>query len=273
MLKMSQYIKNVKEVPEDDGLHIGTRRFTSRLMVGTGKYRSSSEAVAAVAASGAEIVTVALRRINLADKGEGAITRILPQERYTYLPNTAGCYTAEEAVRTLHLAQELGDYKLVKLEVIGDKTTLYPDVVETVKAAERLVKDGFEVMAYTSDDPLIAKRLEEIGCVAVMPLGSPIGSGRGIANPYNIRTIVERATIPVILDAGIGTASHAAQAMELGCDAVLMNTAIAEARDAVRMAHAMKWAVIAGREAYLAGRMNERAVASASSPEKGILKS
>ncbi len=273
-------MKNVKETANDtavdetaseDMLRIGTHRFTSRLMVGTGKYRSSAEAKAAVEASGAEIVTVALRRINLGEVGEGAITRILPQNRYTYLPNTAGCYTAEEAVRTLRLAQELGDYTLVKLEVIGDKVTLYPDVVETLKAAEILVAEGFEVMAYTNDDPLIAKRLEEIGCVAVMPIGSPIGSGRGIANPYNIRIIVERATVPVILDAGIGTASHAAQAMELGCAAVLMNTAIAEARNAVRMASAMKFAVIAGREAYLAGRMVERVAASASSPEAGLI--
>lgn len=255
----------------DDSLSIGTRRFASRLLVGTGKYRSPAEASAAVAASGAEIVTVALRRINLAEKGEGAITRILPPERYTYLPNTAGCYTAEEAVRTLRLAQELGEYRLVKLEVIGDKTTLYPDVVETLRAAEMLVKEGFEVMAYTSDDPLIAKELEMRGCVAVMPLGSPIGSGRGIANPYNIRTIVERASVPVILDAGIGTASHAVQAMELGCAAVLMNTAIAEAGDAVRMARAMKAAVQAGRDAYLAGRMGERAGASASSPETQLV--
>jgi thiazole synthase len=259
------------ETPLKDALHIGTRRFTCRLMVGTGKYRSSAEATAAVNASGAEIVTVALRRINLAEKGEGAITRILPQNRYTYLPNTAGCYTAEEAVRTLRLAQELGDYKLVKLEVIGDKKTLYPDVIETVRAAEILVADGFEVMAYTSDDPLVAKRLEEVGCVAVMPLGSPIGSGRGIANSYNIRTIVERANVPIILDAGIGTASHAAAAMELGCAGVLMNTAIAEARDAVRMAEAMRMAVQAGRAAYLAGRMRERDIASASSPETGVM--
>jgi thiazole synthase len=256
---------------DNDDLMIGTRRFSSRLMVGTGKYRSPTEASAAIEASGADIVTVALRRINLAETGEGAITRIIPPEQYTYLPNTAGCYTADEAVRTLRLAQELGDYRLVKLEVIGDKTMLYPDVIETVRAAEILVNEGFEVMAYTSDDPLIAARLEEIGCVAIMPLGSPIGSGRGIQNPFNIRAIVEQSSVPVILDAGIGTASHAAYAMELGCDGVLMNTAIAEAGNAVLMAQAMRSAVVAGRNAYLAGRMTARDKAAASSPEQGLV--
>jgi thiazole synthase len=261
----------IQDNVSDDMLVIGNRRFHSRLMVGTGKYRSPQEKSNAIAASGAEIVTVALRRVNLADTGEGAITRIIPPEQYTYLPNTAGCYTADEAVRTLRLARELGDYRLVKLEVIGDKTMLYPDVIETVRAAEILVNEGFEVMAYTSDDPLIAARLEEIGCVAIMPLGSPIGSGRGIQNPFNIRTIVEQASVPIILDAGIGTPSHAAQAMELGCDGVLMNTAIAEAGDAVLMARAMKAAVEAGRMAYHAKRMPVRDTGKASSPEQGLV--
>lgn len=266
-----QVVQKDKGACGDDALMIGSRTFHSRLMVGTGKYRSPEEAFTAIKASGAEIVTVALRRMNLGDKGEGGITRILPPEMYTYLPNTAGCYTADEAIRTIRLAQELGDYRLVKLEVIGDKTMLYPDVIETVRAAEILVNEGFEVMAYTSDDPLIAARLEEVGCVAIMPLGSPIGSGRGIQNPFNIRTIVEQASIPVILDAGIGTASHAAFAMELGCDGVLMNTAIAEAQDAVLMARAMKAAVESGRMAYHAGRMPLRHTGSASSPEHNLI--
>jgi thiazole synthase len=255
----------------DELLHIGSYRFRSRLMVGTGKYRNATIAAQAIAASEAEIVTVALRRLDLSKPYTDSIVKTLSPETYTYLPNTAGCYTADEAVRTLRLAREMGDFRLVKLEVIGDKTFLYPDVIETLKAAEILIDDGFEVMAYTNDDPLIAARLEEMGCVAIMPLGAPIGSGLGVQNPFNIRAIVEQSSVPVILDAGIGTASDAAVAMELGCDAVLLNTAIAEAQDPVAMAYAMKLAVQAGRIAYKSGRMRRRIHASASSPETNLL--
>ena len=254
-----------------DHFHIGTHRFTSRLLVGTGKYKDFAETKAAIEASGAEIVTVALRRVNLASGAGESLQDYIDPKKYTYLPNTAGCYTAEEAVRTLRLAREAGGWKLVKLEVIGDEKTLYPDVVQTLKAAELLVKDGFEVMAYTTDDPLIAKELEKIGCVAVMPLAAPIGSGLGIQNPLNIRLIVENTCVPVLVDAGVGTASDAAIAMELGCAGVLMNTAIAEAKDPVQMARAMKLAVEAGRLAYLAGRMAKRDYASASSPQSGYI--
>lgn len=255
----------------DDVLVVAGRRFSSRLLVGTGKYKDFAETQAAIEASGAEIVTVALRRMSLAKgRGESLVDYIDPK-RYTYLPNTAGCYTAEDAVRTLRLAREAGGWTLVKLEVIGDEKTLYPDVVQTLKAAEMLVAEGFEVMAYTNDDPLVARDLEKIGCVAVMPLAAPIGSGLGIQNPLNIRFIVEQAGVPVLVDAGVGTASDAAVAMELGCDAVLMNTAIAEAKNPVLMAEAMKLAVEAGRKAYLAGRMPQRNYASASSPKTGII--
>ncbi len=254
----------------NDDLIIAGRRFTSRLLVGTGKYKDFSQAQAAIVASGAEIITVALRRVSLAGD-KGSIQDVLDPEHYTYLPNSAGCFTAEEAVRTLRLAREAGGWTLVKLEVIGDKKTLYPDIQETLKAAEILVKDGFQVMAYTSDDPVVAKRLETAGCVAVMPLAAPIGSGLGIQNPLAIRTIVENANVPILVDAGVGTASDASIAMELGCDGVLLNTAIAEAQDPIMMAAAMKHAVIAGRLAYKAGRMGRRNVASASSPEKGMI--
>ena len=254
-----------------DELIIAGKRFSSRLLVGTGKYKDFTETRAAIDASGAEIVTVALRRTNLAvEKGERLQDYISP-EAYTYLPNTAGCYTAEDAVRTLKLAREIGGWSLVKLEVIGDQKTLYPDVVQTLKAAEALVADGFDVMAYTNDDPLIARDLEALGCCAVMPLAAPIGSGLGIQNPLNIRLIVENANVPILVDAGVGTASDAAIAMELGCDGVLMNTAIAEADNPILMAEAMKLAVEAGRKAYLAGRMPRRELASASSPEAGKL--
>jgi thiazole synthase len=254
-----------------DDLIIAGKRFASRLLVGTGKYKDFAETRAAIDASGAEIVTVALRRTNLAaEKGERLQDYISP-ESYTYLPNTAGCYTAEEAVRTLKLAREIGGWSLVKLEVIGDKKTLYPDVVQTLKAAETLVADGFDVMAYTNDDPLIARDLEALGCCAVMPLAAPIGSGLGIQTPLNIRLIVENANVPILVDAGVGTASDAAIAMELGCDGVLMNTAIAEADNPILMANAMKLAVEAGRKAFLAGRMPKRELASASSPEAGKL--
>lgn len=254
---------------EDDSWSIAGRRFASRLLVGTGKYRNLEQTRQAIEASGADIVTVALRRTDLsATKGERLQDHLDPNI-YTYLPNTAGCYTAEDAVRTLQLAREIGNWELVKLEVIGDPNTLYPDVVQTLKAAEMLIADGFQVMAYTNDDPLIARELEQLGCVAVMPLAAPIGSGLGIQNPLNIRLIVEQANVPILVDAGVGTASDAAIAMELGCDGVLMNTAIAEAKDPVRMARAMKLAVEAGRNACLAGRMPKREMASASSPENG----
>ena len=245
--------------------------YQSRLLVGTGKYRDMAETQQAVAASGAEIVTVAVRRSNIGQNpDEPNILEVLPPDKYTILPNTAFCYTADEAVRTCRLAREMLDgHDLVKLEVLGDKKTLFPDVLETLKAAEILVKDGFKVMVYTSDDPLVAKQLEEIGCVAVMPLAAPIGSGLGIRNPYNIRMIIENAQVPIIVDAGVGTASDAAIAMELGCDGVLMNTAIAEAKNPVLMASAMKKGIEAGREAYLAGRMPKRLYASASSPIDG----
>jgi thiazole synthase len=256
----------------DDTLIIAGKPYRSRLLVGTGKYRDMAQTRDAIAASGAEIVTVALRRVDLAAKGEGSLQDTLDALGMTYLPNTAGCYTAEDAVRTLRLARELGGWNLVKLEVIGDKTTLYPDVVETLKAAEMLVADGFDVMVYTTDDPLVAQKLEAIGCCAIMPLAAPIGSGLGIQNPLNIRLIVENAKVPVLVDAGVGTASDAAVAMELGCAGVLMNTAIAEARDPVMMATAMKHAVEAGRLAYLAGRMPKREYASASSPEQGRIR-
>jgi thiazole synthase len=261
--------ENTHNIPTDDPLIIAGRHFTSRLLVGTGKYADMAQTRAATLASGAQIVTVALRRINLASPTGDGLKDALPPEQFTYLPNSAGCYSAEDAVRTLRLSRELGGWNLVKLEVIGDAKTLYPDVVQTLKAINLLVKDGFEVMVYTNDDPLIAKECEKRGCVAVMPLAAPIGSGLGIQNPLNIRLIVEQASVPILVDAGVGTASDAAIAMELGCDGVLMNTAIAEAQNPVQMAQAMQWAVKAGRLAYLAGRMPKRAYASASSPEVG----
>lgn len=254
-----------------DPFILAGKTYRSRLLVGTGKYKNMAETKAAVEASGADIITVALRRIDLTKKGEGSLMEVLSPKDYTYLPNSAGCYTAEEAVRTLRLARELGGWKLVKLEVIGDSKTLYPDVQQTLKAAEILVKEGFEVMAYTSDDPVIAKRLEEAGCVAVMPLASPIGSGLGIKNPLNIKVIAEELKVPVLVDAGIGTASDACIAMELGCAGVLLNTALSAAQKPVVMAEAMKAAVIAGRLAYRAGRMPMRESASASSPTQGVL--
>lgn len=255
----------------DDALIIAGKRYRSRLLVGTGKYRDLQQTFDATKASGAEIVTVALRRIDLGARDAGSLQDTLAPLNMTYLPNTAGCYTAEEAVRTLRLARELGGWNLVKLEVIGDKVTLLPDVVETLKAAQMLVADGFDVMVYTSDDPLIAKKLEDIGCCAIMPLAAPIGSGLGIQNPLNIALIVEQSRVPVLVDAGVGTASDAAIAMELGCAGVLMNTAIAEAKNPVLMAEAMKRAVDAGRMAYLAGRMPKRGYASASSPVQGLV--
>ncbi|HEX7025680.1 MAG TPA: thiazole synthase [Gammaproteobacteria bacterium] len=255
----------------NDELLIGNRRFTSRLLVGTGKYKDLDETARAIQASGAEIVTVAIRRTNIGQNpGEPNLLDVIPPDQYTILPNTAGCYTAEDALRTCRLARELLDgHSLVKLEVLGDEKTLYPDIPQTLHAAGILVKEGFEVMVYTNDDPLIAKRLEEIGCVAVMPLAAPIGSGLGIQNKYNILTIVENAGVPIIVDAGVGTASDATIAMELGCDGVLMNTAIALAKNPVLMASAMKKGIEAGREAFLAGRMPRKRYASASSPIDG----
>ncbi|WP_322628667.1 thiazole synthase [Halothiobacillus sp.] len=255
-----------------DLLTIGSRQFHSRLLTGTGKFKDLAETQAATEAAASQIVTVAIRRSNIGQNpGEPNLLDILPPDRYTILPNTAGCYTAEDAVRTCRLARELLDgHNLVKLEVLGDAKTLYPDVVATLKAAEQLVADGFEVMVYTSDDPILCLRLEEIGCVAVMPLAAPIGSGLGIQNKYNLLTIIENAKVPIIVDAGVGTASDAAIAMELGCDGVLMNTAIAAAKNPVLMASAMKKAIEAGREAFLAGRMPRKRYASASSPVDGL---
>ena len=253
---------------------IGTRSFTSRLIVGTGKYKNFSETKSAIKNSGAEIVTVAIRRTNLGQKStEPSLLDYIDRDQVTLLPNTAGCYSADEAVRTLQLARELLDgHDLVKLEVLGDPTTLYPNVTETLIAAERLIQDGFQVMVYTSDDPVIAKRLEELGCVAIMPLASLIGSGMGILNPWNLKIIIDNSMAPIIVDAGVGTASDATIAMEMGCDGVLMNTAIAAAKDPIGMAGAMRKAVEAGREAYLAGRMIKKAYqASPSSPKTGLL--
>jgi thiazole synthase len=257
----------------DDGLIVAGRRYRSRLLTGTGKFKDLGETRRATEAAGAEIVTVAIRRTNIGQHaGEPNLLDVLPPDRYTILPNTAGCYTADDAVRTCRLARELLDgHALVKLEVLGDQKTLYPDVVQTLKAAEQLVADGFEVMVYTSDDPILARRLEEIGCVAVMPLAAPIGSGLGVQNKYNLLEIVENAKVPIIVDAGVGTASDAAIAMELGCDGVLMNTAIAGAKDPVLMAHAMRLAVEAGRAAFKAGRIPRKRFASASSPIDGLI--
>ena len=256
-----------------DPLTIAGKTYHSRLLTGTGKFKDFDETRRATEAAGAQIVTVAIRRTNLGQSpNEPNLLDVLPPDRYTLLPNTAGCYTAEDAVRTCRLARELLDGRtLVKLEVLGDQRTLFPDVVATLKAAEQLVADGFQVMVYTSDDPILAKRLEEIGCVAVMPLAAPIGSGLGIQNRYNLLEIIENAKVPIIVDAGVGTASDAAIAMELGCDGVLMNTAIAGARDPVLMAGAMRKAVEAGREAFLAGRIPRKRYASASSPVDGLI--
>ncbi len=255
----------------EDLLKIGSYEFRSRLIVGSGKYRDFATTKAATEAAEAEMITVAVRRVNITDPGKENLLDYIDPKKYTILPNTAGCFNAEDAVRTLRLAREAGGWDLVKLEVLGDTETLYPNVVETIKAAEILIREGFQVMVYTNDDPIVATRLEEIGCVAVMPLGNPIGSGRGLANPFNIRVIKQRAKVPVIVDAGIGTASDAAKAMELGADACLINTAIAEAKDECMMARAMRDAVRAGRLAYLAGRMPKRAFASASSPTEGYI--
>ncbi|MEJ1296351.1 MAG: thiazole synthase [Candidatus Sedimenticola sp. (ex Thyasira tokunagai)] len=255
-----------------DSFSVAGREFHSRLLVGTGKYKDMEETREAIETSGAEIITIAVRRTNMGQNSdEPNILDILPPERYTILPNTAGCFDADTAIRTCRLARELLDgHNLVKLEVLGDQQTLFPDVIATLKAAEVLVKDGFDVMVYTNDDPIVARELEQIGCAAVMPLAAPIGSGLGVRNKLNIRTIVENANVPILVDAGVGTASDAAVAMELGCDGVLMNTAIAAADKPVLMASAMKKAIEAGREAYLAGRMPAKRFASASSPVEGL---
>jgi thiazole synthase len=254
-----------------DRLKIGRYEFSSRLFVGTGKYRDVAQTEAALSASGAEVVTVALRRVNLDDRGEGSMMSLLTSKRWTILPNTAWCYTAEEAVRTLRLARELGIADLVKLEIIGDPKTLYPDNEQTLEAAKQLVREGFTVLPYCLDDPILCRKLEDAGCAAVMPLAAPIGSGLGIRNPHNLRIIIENAKVPVIVDAGVGTASDAAVAMELGCHGVLVNSALAHAQEPVLMAEAMREAVSAGRKAFLAGRMPMRAYASASSPITGLI--
>lgn len=263
-------IQNTLTAP-NDLLHIGSRTFTSRLLVGTGKYTDLAQTGEAIAASGAQIVTVAIRRVNIGQKkDEPNLLDVISPEKYTILPNTAGCFDAASAVRTCQLARELLDgHNLVKLEVLGDEKNLYPNVIETVKAAKTLIDDGFDVMVYTSDDPIVAKELESMGCVAIMPLGSLIGSGLGLLNRHTLSLIIEQTQVPVLVDAGVGTASDAAIALELGCDGVLMNTAIAHAQNPVLMASAMKHAVIAGREAFLAGRMPARYMAQASSPQTG----
>ena len=272
---MTTSVSKVKEISgraqPDKPLVVAGVEYRSRLLVGTGKYKDLDETRRAVEASGAQIVTVAIRRTNIGQSpGEPNMLDILPPDKYTILPNTAGCYTVDDAVRTCRLARELLDgHDLVKLEVLGDEKTLFPDIPQTLEAAEILIKDGFKVMVYTNDDPIVARRFEEMGCVAVMPLAAPIGSGLGIRNPYNIHFIVEAATVPILVDAGVGTASDAAIAMELGCDGVLMNTAIAKANNPIRMAAAMKKAVEAGREAYLAGRMARKQYGSPSSPVGG----
>ncbi|OAB60073.1 thiazole synthase [Leptolyngbya valderiana BDU 20041] len=255
----------------DAPLKVAGRELSSRLIIGTGKYETYEQNARALEASGAEMITVAVRRVNLSDPDKPRLVDSIDPEKYVFLPNTAGCFTGEDAVRTLRLAREAGGWSLVKLEVLSDPKHLYPDMAETLRATEMLIKEGFDVMVYCSDDPVYAKKLEAAGACAIMPLGAPIGSGLGIQNPVNIRLIIEEAKVPVIVDAGVGTASDAAVAMELGCDGVLMNTAIAEAKDPIRMASAMKHAVIAGREAYLAGRMPKKKYADPSSPLAGLI--
>lgn len=270
-LEVVHFVGGGEAVLPDDGWSVAGRRFTSRLIVGTGKYKDYAQNAAAVVASGAEIVTVAVRRVNVTDRAAPMLTDFIDPKRYTYLPNTAGCFTGDEAVRTLRLAREAGGWNLVKLEVLGEARTLYPDMAETLVATRTLVADGFDVMVYCADDPIAARKLEDLGACAIMPLGSLIGSGLGIQNPVTIRMIVEGAKVPVLVDAGVGTASDAAAAMELGCDGVLMNTAIAEAKDPVLMARAMQLAVESGRLAYRSGRMPKRRYADPSSPLAGLI--
>lgn len=271
MFEIVHFIGGGMNDQTNDTFTIAGQEFTSRLIVGTGKYKDFDETRDAIAASGAEIVTVAVRRVNVSDPNQPMLVDYVDPKKYTYLPNTAGCYTADEAVRTLRLAREAGGWSLVKLEVLGDQKTLYPEMVETLKAAELLIKDGFDVMVYCSDDPIMAQKLEDLGCCAIMPLAAPIGSGLGVQNPVNIRIIIENASVPVLVDAGVGTASDAAIAMELGCDGVLMNTAIAEANDPIAMAQAMKLAIQSGRLAYKAGRMPRKKYADPSSPLAGLI--
>ena len=254
-----------------DDFVIAKKRFISRLIVGTGKYKSFQQTAEAIKASGTDIVTVAVRRVNITDKKEPALMDYIDPKKITYLPNTAGCFNSRDALRTLRLAREMGGWKLVKLEVLGDKITLYPNMIETIKSTEVLVKEGFKVMVYCTDDPIMAKKLEDVGASAIMPLAAPIGSGLGIQNNINIKIINEQSKVPVIVDAGVGEASDATIAMELGCDGVLINTAIAEANNPLLMAEAMKFAVIAGRKSYLAGRMKKREFANASSPKKNLI--
>jgi thiazole synthase len=258
-------------IHQEDTWTVAGRTFTSRLIVGTGKYKDYAQNAAAAEAAGAEIVTVALRRVNLSDPNQPMLVDHVRPDRFTYLPNTAGCFTGEEAVRTLRLAREAGGWDLVKLEVLSDPKLLYPDMEETLRALKMLISEGFQVMVYCTDDPVYCRKLEEAGAAAIMPLAAPIGSGMGILNPVNIKIIVDQTTVPVLVDAGLGTASDATLAMELGCDAVLMNTAISDARDPIRMARAMKHAVIAGREAFLAGRMPRRVYGDPSSPVSGLI--
>ncbi len=267
---MNAPVQNL-QTASDDTWTVAGRTFSSRLIIGTGKYKDYAVNAAAAEAAGCEIITVAVRRVNLSDPNQPMLVDYLDQKRFTYLPNTAGCFTGEDAVRTLRLAREAGGWNLVKLEVLSDPKHLYPEMEETLRALKLLVSDGFDVMVYCSDDPVYARKLEEAGAVAIMPLGAPIGSGLGLQNPLNIRLIIEQTKVPVIVDAGVGTASDATVAMELGCTGVLMNTAIAEARDPVRMASAMKHAVIAGRQAYLAGRMPKKLYADPSSPMAGLI--
>ncbi len=256
---------------KEDKFVVAGREFSSRLIIGTGKYKDYQQNADALAASGADIVTVAVRRVNLSNPNEPMLVDFIDPNETVFLPNTAGCFTGEDAVRTLRLAREAGGWDLVKLEVLSDPKHLYPDMEETMRAAKLLIEDDFKVMVYCSDDPVFARKLEDLGCVAIMPVGGLIGSGHGIQNPVNIRLIVEQSSVPVIVDAGVGTASEAAAAMELGCDAVITNTAIAEAKDPIRMARAMKHAIIAGRDAYLAGRMPRKKYADPSSPLAGLI--
>ncbi len=262
---------NIKQTIDKDPLIIAGKKYKSRLIIGTGKYKNYNLNKNALVASGAEIITVAIRRVNINDKSKSMLTDFINPKKYTYLPNTAGCFSGKEALRTLRLAKELGGWDLVKLEVLADKETLYPNMIETISAAKILVKEGFKVMVYCTDDPILALRLQDIGCVAIMPLGSPIGSGMGILNPLNIEIIIKKCSVPVILDAGIGNASDATIAMELGCDAVLINSAIASASYPIQMARAMRHAVIAGRQSFLAGRIPKSKTALASSPTEGLI--
>ena len=255
----------------EDSFKISKKRFKSRLIVGTGKYKNFSECSKAIKASGAQIVTVAVRRVNISDKKKPLLMDYIDPKKITYLPNTAGCFTSNEALRTLRLAREIGGWELVKLEVLGDKKTLFPDMIETLKSTEILTKEGFKVMVYCSDDPLMAKRLENVGAVAIMPLAAPIGSGLGILNEVNIKIMRTKTKLPLIIDAGLGQASDASIAMELGCDGVLINTAIAMAKNPIQMAEAMKYSVIAGRKSYLSGRIKKIVYGNASSPKKGLI--